>query len=156
VKVFYSEHMVANAQSFSPSAHKPREVLASWRRRFPVLEVIEPIRATIEELSLAHDPGYVRDVLSLRQPNGFGNHLPEIAESLPWTSGAMLSAARAALVEGCAVAPVAGFHHACYAQGGGFCTFNGLTAAAMTLRHDKSDSSGGFYAFGLPSPATLA
>ena len=138
MKIFYSERMVVDAQSFSPSARKPRQVLASWQRRFPVLEVIEPTPVTIEELSLAHDPKYLRDVLSLRQANGFGNHLPEVAESLPWTSGAMLSAARAALVDGCAVAPVAGFHHACYAQGGGFCTFNGLMVAAMTLRRDKS------------------
>jgi acetoin utilization deacetylase AcuC-like enzyme len=137
VKVFYTERMVADAQSFSPSARKPRAVLASWLRRFPVLELVEPIAATVEQLCLAHDPDYVRGVLSLRRSNGFGNRLPEVAESLPWTNGAMLSAARAALIDGCAVAPVAGFHHACYAQGGGFCTFNGLMVTAGTLHREK-------------------
>jgi acetoin utilization deacetylase AcuC-like enzyme len=137
MKVFYSEKVVADAHSFSPSAHKPREVVASWLRRFPVLDLVEPMPLTVEELSLAHDEDYVRGVLSLKRANGFGNHLPEVAASLPWTSGAMLDAARAALIEGCAVAPVAGFHHASYAQGGGFCTFNGLVVAALVLRRER-------------------
>jgi acetoin utilization deacetylase AcuC-like enzyme len=137
MKVVYSEHMVADAQSFSPSARKPREVMTSWRRRFPLLEVIEPEPVTVEQICLAHDPDYVRGVLSLRVPNGFGNHLPEVAASLAWTSGAMLGAARMAFVEGCAAAPVSGFHHAGFAQGGGFCTFNGLLVAAMVLRKEQ-------------------
>ena len=67
MKVVYDERMVADAQSFSPSARKPGEVMASWRRRFPVLEVVAPVPVTIEQLCLAHDPGYVRAVLALRQ-----------------------------------------------------------------------------------------
>lgn len=136
MKVAYDERMVADAQSFSPSAGKPRAVLASWRRRFPVLSVVEPQPVTIDELCLAHDPDYVRGVLSLKRANGFGNHLPEVAASLPWTSGAMLTAARWALDEGCAVAPVSGFHHACHASGGGYCTFNGLMVAALVLHRE--------------------
>jgi hypothetical protein len=103
------------------------------RRRFPVLSVVEPQPVSVDQLCLAHDPHYVRGVLSLRLANGFGNHLPEVAQSLPWTSGAMLGAARWALNEGCAVAPVAGFHHACHDHGGGYCTFNGLMVAAPQL-----------------------
>ena len=136
MKVVYCEQMVVDAQSFSPSARKPREVMTSWRRRFPVLTVIEPQPVSVEQLCLAHDPDYVRGVLSLRLANGFGNHLPEVARSLPWTSGAMLGAAQLALNEGCAVAPVAGFHHACHSQGGGYCTFNGLMVAALVLRRE--------------------
>lgn len=138
MKVFHSERMVADAQSFSPSAGKPREVVASWRRRFPVLEFIEPIPASVDELCLAHDPAYVRDVLALKEANGFGNHLPEVAAALPWTSGAMLAAARTALVDGCAVAPVSGFHHACHEHGGGYCTFNGLVVAAQVLKRERA------------------
>jgi len=48
----------------------------------------------------------------------------------------MLGAARWALNEGCAVAPVAGFHHACYGHGGGYCTFNGLMVAALVLHRE--------------------
>jgi acetoin utilization deacetylase AcuC-like enzyme len=136
MKVVYDERMVADAQSFSPSARKPREVLASWRRRFPVIEVVQPEPVTCEELCLAHDADYVRGVLSLKRANGFGNHLPEVAASLVWTSGAMLTAARLALQEACAVAPVSGFHHACHASGGGYCTFNGLLVAALVLHRE--------------------
>jgi len=138
MKVVYAECMVADAQSFSPSARKPRDVVASWRRRFPSIEVIAPTPTTLDQLCLAHDPDYVRGVLALRLANGFGNHLAEVAQSLPWTSGAMLTAARVALVEGVAVAPVSGFHHACHDQGGGFCTFNGLMVAAMVLRKERA------------------
>jgi acetoin utilization deacetylase AcuC-like enzyme len=56
-----------------------------------------------------------------------------VARSLPWTSGALLSAARHALREGIACAPVSGFHHACYDSGGGYCTFNGLMVAVAKL-----------------------
>ncbi|MGB0132846.1 hypothetical protein [Dokdonella sp.] len=147
MKVIYSERIVADAQSFSPSARKPREVMASWRRRFPILDVVEAVPVTIEELALAHDPDYVKGVLSLRRANGFGNHLPEVAASLPWTNGAMLGAARAALVQGCSAAPVAGFHHAGHAEGGGFCTFNGLMVAAMVLRRERPDCRVGILDF---------
>jgi acetoin utilization deacetylase AcuC-like enzyme len=33
-----------------------------------------------------------------------------------------------------AVSPTSGFHHACYRQAGGFCTFNGLLAAAVEVQ----------------------
>ena len=136
MKVFYSEKMVADARSSSPSAGKPREVVASWRTRFPLLEFIEPAPVSVEELCLAHEPAYVHDVLAARRDNGFGNRLPAVAAALPWTSGAMLAAARAALGDGCAVAPVSGFHHACHGQGGGYCTFNGLMVAALVLERE--------------------
>jgi acetoin utilization deacetylase AcuC-like enzyme len=136
ISVVYTEKMVANAQSFSPSAGKPREVVASWRQRFPDLVYRAPQPASIEELCLAHSPHYVREVLAFRAPNGFGNCLPEVAAALPYTSGAMIEAARAALHAGVGVAPVSGFHHACYAEGGGYCTFNGLVVAAQVLRRE--------------------
>jgi acetoin utilization deacetylase AcuC-like enzyme len=140
IPVYYREEMVANAQSFSPSAGKPREVVASWRRRFgAALEIVAPAPATPQLLALAHDPDYVRGVLAGTIDNGFGNRLPEVAAALPYTSGAMVAAAEHALRDGSvAVAPVSGFHHACHEHGGGYCTFNGLIVAAQALRtrHD--------------------
>lgn len=133
MKVIYSDAVVADAQSFSPSARKPREVVNSWLRRFPVIEIVGPEAVSVEQICLAHAPHYVRGIFSFKRANGFGNHLPEVAASLPWTSGAMLKAARVALIEGCAVAPVAGFHHACHEQGGGYCTFNGLMITSLVL-----------------------
>lgn len=89
---------------------------------------------TPEELGLAHSRQYVDDVLALRRPNGFGTWSRELADSLLYTSGAMLTAARWALADRTAVAaPCSGFHHAGWRSGGGFCTFNGLMVAALSL-----------------------
>jgi acetoin utilization deacetylase AcuC-like enzyme len=47
----------------------------------------------------------------------------------------MLSAAQEAIRNRqVAVAPCAGFHHACYAMASGYCTFNGLMITALALR----------------------
>lgn len=137
ISVFYAEAMLAEAHSYSPSAGKPRHVLAAWKaEQFPIS--IYPISPVDEhDLTLCHDAAYVRGVLSCGSPNGFGNQSPEVARSLPWTSGALLSAARHTLSQGIACAPVSGFHHASYSHGGGFCTFNGLMVTAVKLISEK-------------------
>jgi len=135
IPVFYSDLMVAPAQKHSPSASKPRYAVESWRRLGLPLRFVEPTPASREEIALAHDRGYVDGVLDLQEQNGFGTVDRAVAESLPFTSGAMIAAAREAVANGhVAVAPVSGFHQARYMHGGGFCTFNGLIVAAMVLR----------------------
>ncbi len=66
-------------------------------------------------------------------PNGFGNHSLQVAGSLPYTTGAMIAAARRALSTGFACAPVTSFHHAHSDSAGGYCTFNGLVVTAQKL-----------------------
>ncbi len=135
IPVYYDPRMVANAQSYSPSAGKPAQVVASWQQRGFPLDLRTPRAADIDQLCGAHHPAYVIGVLEGRIDNGFGNRLPEVAASLPWTSGAMVDAALEAVHNGIgAVAPVAGFHHACYEDAGGYCTFNGLIMAAREVR----------------------
>ncbi len=132
--VYFSASMVADSYSFSPSAAKPARVLDSWKRMGVPLDVQAPRAVRRSQLERAHDPRYVEGVLALRLENGFGNRNATIAASLPYTSGAMCDAAISALANRrVAIAPVSGFHHACYAEGGGFCTFNGLMVAALTL-----------------------
>jgi acetoin utilization deacetylase AcuC-like enzyme len=130
----YTNHMVADAASYSPSAAKPAQVMESWAMLGLPMEVVEPAPVTEAQLCLAHDPEMVRAVLSGEKANGFSNRSLKVAASLPYTSGAMLSAARSALENGCgAIAPCSGFHHAGYAFVGGFCTFNGLMVTARVL-----------------------
>lgn len=134
VPVFFSSRMIAkNEGAYSPSARKPGAAVRSWERKFPI--DVKPPRALTEfELAAAHDLGYVRNVLRCKQTNGFGNTSPEVAKSLPFTSGAMYDAALEALRNGkVACAPVSGFHHAGFSSGGGFCTFNGLMVTAKLL-----------------------
>ena len=135
MKVFYSDRMVCDAQSFSPSAGKPREVVRSWRAGGIPLDLAEPTPATPDELSTAHDSAFVRGILDGTIKNGFGNFSAAVAATLPYTTGAMLSAARWVLAEGpVAAAPCSGFHHAGYAHAGGYCTFNGLMVTALVVR----------------------
>ena len=138
IPVFYTPKMLANADSQSPSAHKPAQVLQSWQEQGFAIEVLEPAPVRRADFVRAHDPDFVDDVMQLRQYNGFGNRLPAVAASLPYTSGAMLAAARMALANAqVAVAPVSGFHHASYDIGGGYCTFNGLLVAALALKAER-------------------
>jgi acetoin utilization deacetylase AcuC-like enzyme len=135
IPVFFRPELVAPDQGASPSAHKPAQVVADWQAHGLPIEVIAPPPVTRRELALAHDAAYVDGVLDGLKPNGFGNRSPAVAASLPYTSGAMLAAARAALANrAVAVAPVSGFHHAGFDFGGGFCTFNGLMVTACVLR----------------------
>lgn len=138
--ILYTEKMLANAESFSPSAAKPRQALESWCRLGIPLTVLEPEPVSHDEICLAHDPGFVAGVLGLEEANGFGNLSASVAESLPYTSGAMLAAARAAIANGAvAVAPCSGFHHAHYDSAGGYCTFNGLVISARVL-HERGEA----------------
>lgn len=134
LSVHYTPKMLANADSYSPSAGKPALVMASWAESGLPLNIIEPPPVSVDQFSLAHDRAFVEGVLSGGINNGFGNTLPSVAASLPYTSGVMLSAARAALTnQRGAIAPCSGFHHAGYDTDGGFCTFNGLMVTAAVL-----------------------
>ena len=106
----------------------------------PYLQVEEFSPASDAVLCSSHDPAYVDDVMSCRTENGFGNRSPEIAASLRYTVGSMVAAAMHVLTKSrgrfkVAASLTSGFHHAGYDFGGGYCTFNGLMAAAIRV-HD--------------------
>lgn len=152
MKIFYTDLMVADSESFSPSAHKPREVVQSWQALDLTLdltlELVAPEPVTVEQFALAHDRQFVEDVLACRRANGFGNRSAAVAASLPYTSGSMLAAAREAVRNGrVAVAPCSGFHHATYDTVQGFCTFNGLMVTACALRFEAAVSRVGILDF---------
>jgi acetoin utilization deacetylase AcuC-like enzyme len=138
--VFYRPEMVApSTGSFSPSASKPGQVVAAWQRAGLPMDVRSFAPATVEDLARAHDRGHVQSVLGCRSPNGFGNCDPDVARSLPYTSGAMIAAGHFAMAErAIACAPISGFHHAGYRSVGGYCTFNGLMVAALALSQGRS------------------
>lgn len=134
IPVYFCEEMVSDPGSFSPSAGKPKLALQSWVKLGLALDVRTPVPVTVAELERAHDGEFVRDVLACTTPNGFGTCDEAVARSLPWTSGALLCAAREAIANRrVAVAPVSGFHHAGHGHAGGYCTFNGLMVTATAL-----------------------
>ena len=135
MRVFFSpKQSVAQNDSFSPSAGKPALLVAQWKQKWPDrLEFVEPEPVTVEQFSLVHGRDFVDDILACRKPNGFGNRSPEIAASLPWTTGSLVSAVRHVLENGgAACSPTSGFHHSGYKYARAFCTFNGLMVAAVS------------------------
>lgn len=120
----------------SPSAFKPRLLVQHLRGAGYPLELYEPPALSREDLCLAHSPEYVDGVLSCLEPNGFGNIDPDVAASLPYTSGSLYRAGQLSLEHGMAASFSSGFHHARYDGGGGFCTFNGLVIAATKLHRE--------------------
>jgi acetoin utilization deacetylase AcuC-like enzyme len=135
LKVFYRpEQTVTDAESFSPSAGKPAEVLQSWLDLGLPIEVQSFKPLTRKQISLAHDPAYVDGVLNGVIPNGFGNTLKGVADSLPYTTGSMAAAALYAFKTGNPAASLtSGFHHAAWDHAAGFTTFEGLAIATRLL-----------------------
>jgi acetoin utilization deacetylase AcuC-like enzyme len=140
LSVVFSDRMVARGdQGYSPSAGKPAQVVADWQAHGLPLRLIEPEPVTVDQFALAHSRTYVEAVLGLRCANGFGTVSQEVADSLPYTTGALLTAARLALRErGAVCAPCSGFHHAHWDRNWGFCTFNGLMVTARCLLTERS------------------
>ena len=75
--------MVADGQSFSPSAGKPALAVESWQFLGLPLQFRAPQPLSAEQFGVAHDPEFVADVLSCRRNNGFGNKSPAVAAALP-------------------------------------------------------------------------
>lgn len=135
MKIFYTSRMVAPARSGSPSPEKPGLVVEGWREAGIPLDIEEPEAATVDDFALAHDRRHVEEILSLRKANGFNTCEAKITASLPYTTGAMVSAARWAVQnQSAAAAPCSGFHHAEWEQAMLYCTFNGLMVSACKLK----------------------
>jgi len=129
--------MVAQGGGYSPSPRKPSLVVDAWRKAGIPLDIEEQIPVTIDDFTLAHESQHVEDILALRKVNGFGDIDPEVAASLPYTTGSLVAAARWAIRKHTAVAaPCSGFHHAEWNRAAMFCTFNGLMVTACMLRQE--------------------
>jgi acetoin utilization deacetylase AcuC-like enzyme len=94
--------------------------------------------ATVEELTRAHSPEYVAAVLdgtlSADIVRRIGLPLsPALARRSRATVGGSLAAARQALRHGVSGQLAGGTHHAHRDYGSGFCVFNDLAVAALTL-----------------------
>jgi acetoin utilization deacetylase AcuC-like enzyme len=117
--------------TYSPSWRKPKEFMAAMEgsikeNNIPVIGA----GSAYHDLHLVHDMVYVDDVLTGREPNGFGTRGLNAAKSCLYTTGAFAEGVRLARGGVSSCVPVSGFHHAGYAFNGGFCTFNGLALGA--------------------------
>ena len=71
--------------------------MADWIAQDFSIGLFEPNPASRGQLGLAHTQKYVDGILNCELMNGFLGRQQDVAQSLPWTCGSMLSAARAAL-----------------------------------------------------------
>ena len=138
MKVIYSPKQNATFERAigfsSPSAGKPERVIEDWKKNRIPLEIMPPNPLTPDQIALAHDSEFVQLMLQAKICNGFGNKSRDVAASIPYTNGAMYDAAKTAFMTRESVcAPVSGFHHAGWNSAEGFCTFNGLMIAAISL-----------------------
>ena len=88
IPVFYSPAMVADSQSFSPSAGKPALAVQSWQMLGLPLQFRAPQPLSAEQFGVAHDPEFVADILACRSRKGFGTRsrvcsVPRKVGSLP-------------------------------------------------------------------------
>jgi len=144
VKAFYSDHFVLPL----PEGHKfPMAKYSRLRERILAEGIVAPEDlheaplASLEDLRLVHDPGYVDAVAN-------GTVRPEIQRRIgfPWSPqmversrrsvGATIAAARAALDDGMAANLAGGTHHAFADRGEGFCVFNDVAVGVRVLQRN--------------------
>jgi acetoin utilization deacetylase AcuC-like enzyme len=95
------------------------------------------------ELALAHEPGYISDVLggtlspAHQREIGF-EWTPALATRAVWSVGATIAAARMALADGpdggVSASLGGGTHHASASHGSGYCVFNDVAVAARLMQ----------------------
>lgn len=139
IDVAFTPKQISCPNTESPSPCKPGWVVQDWQAHNLPIRIVDPLAVTRDQLAIVHDRTYVDGVLDCRIPNGFRGREVDVAESLLWTTGSFLTAARCALSNSTvACSPTSGFHHAGFRSGYGYCTFNGLMVAAMILKAEGS------------------
>jgi acetoin utilization deacetylase AcuC-like enzyme len=140
MQAFYSDQFVLPL----PEGH--RFPMLKYRLlRDAIVATLPDVRMTVApaasegELALAHDPGYIGDVLDGRLSAAQQREIgfpwsPAMAERARRSVGATIAAARAALVEGVAGNLAGGTHHAYADKGSGYCVFNDIAVAARLMQ----------------------
>ena len=116
---------------------KARDIAESLITR-PIagIELVTPAPATVEDFEIAHDPRYARAIATGRPDdwadrNGLGEWSRDLADSVLWSTGGVITTTRTALESGENAGSLSsGLHHARYSCGAGFCTVNGLVIGA--------------------------
>lgn len=124
-----------------PDARFPRDryrLLAERLSAHPQIQLIEPRQATLDEITLAHDPGYVErfitSTLTEREIRTIGLKpwKPEIVPRTLHLTGGSLQALEQVLKHGGFAGNLAGgTHHAFKDSGAGYCVFNDLAICAL-------------------------
>lgn len=144
MKIFYTDRYVLPL----PPGHRfPMGKYEQLRQRVLAAqlngsdELREPHSATDEEILLAHDREYLQRVVEGSLTNAELRRIgfpwsPQMVERSRRSSGATLSAARAATRDGVGVNLAGGTHHAFRGHGEGCCVFNDAAITALNLQRE--------------------
>jgi acetoin utilization deacetylase AcuC-like enzyme len=139
MKIYFTDRFVLPL----PEGHRfPMRKYELLRKRVEAAELGElrvPDAATNEELSRAHDPGYVERVVQGRLEPLEAKRIgfpwsPQLVERSRRSVGATIGACRAALTDGVSVNIAGGTHHAGPDWGSGYCVFNDSSVAARAMQ----------------------
>jgi acetoin utilization deacetylase AcuC-like enzyme len=97
------------------------------------VDIVAPTPVSVDELELAHSPGYVDDVLHGRVGAGVSVTDKSLMSVLSSTGGVVSAASDAVNYLRNSGSASSGLHHARRGAGYGFCTFNGLAVAARSI-----------------------
>jgi acetoin utilization deacetylase AcuC-like enzyme len=132
LQVFYREEMTVTEsfESIVESARKPGLFVEAAG---PSIEVVSFEPLTREEISVCHPRRHVDRVLDGFWNNGYRNAVQSLNRAISFECGSFYAAAVGALDSRITMSPSIGFHHADFGECWNFCSFNGLTIAALLM-----------------------
>ena len=134
VRVYYSPMYVRSGYGFDTTRKAEWIAESLSESSIPGIELVESDPLTREQVAKVHESGYIRAV-ETGVPRGLAESQGFSWDAGLWpmvlaSNGGAVAAALSALDRGVAGSLSSGLHHARYASGAGFCTFNGLVIAA--------------------------
>src|SRR5437867_7739231 len=134
VRVYYSPMYVGSGYGFDTTRKAEWIAESLSESSIPGIELVESDPLTREQVAKVHESGYIRAV-ETGVPRGLAESQGFSWDAGLWpmvlaSNGGAVAAALSALDRGVAGSLSSGLHHARYASGAGFCTFNGLVIAA--------------------------
>ncbi len=140
MKLFFSQIYASSGHEFDTTRKSAHIAESLSKRPLTGIEMRPPAPVSYEELTEIHEKEYVTSVMtgvprSRAQSQGFPWD-ENIWNAVCASTGGVVAASMAALDDGVAGTLSSGLHHARFARGDGFCTFNGLALAAI-IAHRK-------------------
>ena len=134
MQVFYCSDYVAAGYSFETTRKAAWVAESLYADPIAGAEIIAPPSVSEPELSEVHSSDYISAVKvgtprELAESQGF-TWDPSLWQAVCSSTGGVVAAVHAALRDGAAGSLSSGLHHARFAKGAGYCTFNGLALAA--------------------------
>lgn len=149
MKVFYNSEYVASDYSFDTTRKSQRIYESLQLNPIQDVEIEDPsddFYNAVEIIGQIHTKDYIKAVKTgtpknLAESNGF-DWDEKIFQMAVSHSAGLIAAAREALLNNTVAGSLSsGLHHASRSSGAGFCTFNGLTAAAMYAKSIGADKT---------------